>query len=824
MPLSGTLTKDFTYNNSFRLQLDWSASQNIGGNYSTVNANLKLVSIKSWGSVTDNTTSPAEIFIDGTKYSRNVSATLGAWGSKLLLSASKNVGHNGDGTKVFNIKGNYYFNITWGGYFVGWVRMEKNERLNNIPRASSASNVPNFTLGYPLTVNISRASSSFKHTVIVYVGKYKTKWVKIAEANNVDTSVTFNFNQSQVTAMAKEIDNDPMGYVRVQVITSNGAGTTERSDGACRIPFTSTGAGTPLALDGARTSDITINVREDSPGQTREPRVELDGTTYQLENVSQNKYRLTLPTQSADAIMAKHPGDREVKATLIVKTLINGVWIRGEEKSDILFTIYNSAPTVNKQVVKPEDTNPKSLNVTKDKYMAIQGISTLRVVVPPNIGKGVNHATVVQAEVEYGGSIYSASYNGSASVIIPIGVPNTSQESLYRLKIVDSRGNKGEVYSTLMSAVPYEPPTVTLSAERELKFNTETNIIASGIYAPVFINRVPMNRIEYIKIQSVLSNEVVGSVWKSLKSNVVGNLYRSEEHTELLDMDKSWDVYVAVKDILSDKEVTARVNVSEGIPMAYMDRFKGSLGLGLFPTKSQSFEAQGGIVTHDNVYVPSPLFKTTNPIMEDSGWYQGNLLNGATLYTGDNVMAGKIFKVGDLVKISHRAKFYLDGTAVTDKDRSIFRKVLEVKDHVQSNSKRIYRLEGVDHWVLSQDVSGGEGSLPDMYSDPSFPMIKRIKTFAGDEFLIFRGSLTKPPWRKVAVQYPVIWEPSSDVQSLLTLGSLNGDDFRLYRWDMNNETGELSITGRLGGTFNNVGWFPMTCVVPIYSKIEGSPF
>ena len=65
MALSGTFTQGFTNNGAFRLRIEWSATQDISGNYSTVWADLYIDSLQSWGTVYDGTSSACNINING---------------------------------------------------------------------------------------------------------------------------------------------------------------------------------------------------------------------------------------------------------------------------------------------------------------------------------------------------------------------------------------------------------------------------------------------------------------------------------------------------------------------------------------------------------------------------------------------------------------------------------------------------------------------------------------------------------------------------------------------------------------------------------------
>ena len=101
MALSGTYTQIFTNNSAFRLRIEWSATQDISGNYSTVWADLYIDSLQSWASVSDATSSACAITINGSTKTFYNNSTLSGYGSKKLGSHGVVVYHNADGTKQF---------------------------------------------------------------------------------------------------------------------------------------------------------------------------------------------------------------------------------------------------------------------------------------------------------------------------------------------------------------------------------------------------------------------------------------------------------------------------------------------------------------------------------------------------------------------------------------------------------------------------------------------------------------------------------------------------------------------------------------------------
>ena len=217
MALSGSYTQGFTNNGAFRLRLDWSATQNVESNYSTVTAKLYLDSLQSWASVSDATSSTTNVTINGnTKYG-SANSTISAWQSKLLASHVVAVYHNADGTKQFTLSAAHNFDITWNGSYVGTVNVSGTATLNTIPRATTPvlSN-SNPVMGAAITINLPRASDSFTH--YVYHDFYVGSWTQI-NTTAVGTSLQWTV---PLKDYALRIPNAEKGGGRIQVDTFNG--------------------------------------------------------------------------------------------------------------------------------------------------------------------------------------------------------------------------------------------------------------------------------------------------------------------------------------------------------------------------------------------------------------------------------------------------------------------------------------------------------------------------------------------------------------------------------------------------------------------------
>lgn len=147
------------------LRVDWTQTKNISANTSTITANMYLVNdwrLNVSGHAGNNCT------IDG-KSSDFTAPAINGTGTYLLGTASQTVNHNSDGSKSLTISAMYAIAATISGTYYSKIEASATITLDSIARASSVS-ASNATMGSATTISISRASSSFTHTLTYLFG------------------------------------------------------------------------------------------------------------------------------------------------------------------------------------------------------------------------------------------------------------------------------------------------------------------------------------------------------------------------------------------------------------------------------------------------------------------------------------------------------------------------------------------------------------------------------------------------------------------------------------------------------------------------------
>lgn len=174
MALSGS--KVLAVGSYWELIVEWTATQNISANTSSVTAKLYWAAKPGVGYVSSSTSKSVSITIDGTQSGATATAGLSAGQKKLIHTYTKTVPHLADGSKTFAVSGTFDMQVTLSGTYYSSKTVSGSWALDSIARASSFTMTDkDIWAGEGATINISRASASFTHTVYYkFGGKTRT--------------------------------------------------------------------------------------------------------------------------------------------------------------------------------------------------------------------------------------------------------------------------------------------------------------------------------------------------------------------------------------------------------------------------------------------------------------------------------------------------------------------------------------------------------------------------------------------------------------------------------------------------------------------------
>lgn len=193
----------------YKLRVDWSQSKNVSTNTSTVTCKLYLVN--DW-SLNISGRSDNTCTIDGSAQTFS-SPAISTTGTHLLGTVSRTVNHASDGSKSLTISAVFNIRATLSGTYYGTITASANITLDSIPRASSVS-AANMTMGSAGTITISRASSSFTHTLTYSFGNTSGTIATKTTA----TSVSW----TPALSLASQIPNAISGTCTITCTTYNG--------------------------------------------------------------------------------------------------------------------------------------------------------------------------------------------------------------------------------------------------------------------------------------------------------------------------------------------------------------------------------------------------------------------------------------------------------------------------------------------------------------------------------------------------------------------------------------------------------------------------
>lgn len=215
MATTGTIQESIR--TGYRLQIVWTVDdQSEANNTSTVTVKVQLVSTGSSYTINSSASKSGSLTINGTKYTFTFTAALSGNQTKTLFTKPVTIPHAADGTKTCSFSATCGINVTLSGTYYGDVTASGSGTFDTIARASTISSVTSsvsVTGSNAVTVNITRAASSFTHTVVFSFGSYSNT------QTSVETSASYTIPQSWLNA----IPNATSGTAKVTVTTYSGS-------------------------------------------------------------------------------------------------------------------------------------------------------------------------------------------------------------------------------------------------------------------------------------------------------------------------------------------------------------------------------------------------------------------------------------------------------------------------------------------------------------------------------------------------------------------------------------------------------------------------
>lgn len=649
MALSGTFYANAS--TRWRLQGEWTAVQSISGNYSDVTLKVYWMGLDQYATTYTSDTKTGSSTINGSSDGFSFSAKLTGSQKKLIQTQTVRVPHNSDGTKTFSMSAYADIELTLAGNWVGRVSISSGTiTLNTIPRASTLSSDASWTAGGNDSISISRASSSFTHTVKWQVKNTSGSWVTVKTANNVGSSVTGSFNTTENTSVFNTLAQRASAESRIELTTYNGStqiGSPTYKTGTVTAPSASDVA----TIDGEANNpnndgyhqyvyvDQTINIgiKRSNSAFTHTVEITVGSFKKTLTNVTTST-SWTPNTTEQNTIYGLMANTKVLDGNIRVYTYYNGVQVRSYTDSDLDFYVRESIskPTFSANYVTYADTNTATTAITGNNQYIIQDKSNLRVTIS-TAGTAKNGASISKYEITVNGVTKTLTSTG----YVDIGKVNTNVNATMVVKVYDSRGFVTTVSKTVLM-IPYSIPQTGINAIRANSFETSTTLSVSGTYSLVKIGTTVKNSITSIRRRYRQSPSGTWSAYANLtvSQNSTSATFSTTNVTLQLDNTKSWDVEVEVTDKLGTASYITHVDA--GRPIFYMDADLGSIGFNDLPKDANQFLVNGRIVFGSTMWASTGQGENSGALFMNNSDVTG--ANGIYFYdVADNSGEGLLF-------------------------------------------------------------------------------------------------------------------------------------------------------------------------------------
>lgn len=241
MALKGSFTGS-TNNENIQPTIEWSAVQNVAGNYSDVTVTLKYSRLNT-GYTTSGTWS-GSISINGSSESGSKYLEISYQSGTVAMTAKRRVSQNADGSKSVTISASGGI----PGTSFSSTSISQTVTLDTIPRASGLS-CPTVTLGQTVTLTVDRKSASFWHAISYQLGK--ESGTICSYFVNAEMRTKTSIPWTPAVSLSEEIPNAAKGTGTLTIITYDGNVEIGRKS----VPFTAV-----VPSDIVPTAELSVTV------------------------------------------------------------------------------------------------------------------------------------------------------------------------------------------------------------------------------------------------------------------------------------------------------------------------------------------------------------------------------------------------------------------------------------------------------------------------------------------------------------------------------------------------------------------------------------
>lgn len=598
------------------------SATSVANNTSTVTYSLVL---KRPYEIVSTATKSASCTINGTTY--NWSGTIGGTGDKTLISGTQTVTHNSDGSKSISVSASITLQITWSGQWIDTISNSGSLTLTKLDR-------------YP---SCSQSVSSKTET------SFTIKWTSDTTISKVEYSTNGGSSYSTATSSA----NATTGSYTI-------SGLSAYTSYSIRTRVTSKASG--LATASSAGTDTTYAY----PYANSMPNFNIGNTltigvynplkrTYSMRIIFANGTEQVVGNYSGTSVSGFTDSSWEPNWYASIPSATSGQY-----KVKIVYgsntdtrnggTYYavkaNALPTAG--TLTYADTNSTTTAITGDATKVVQGKSTVRYTVTGVAGR--KSATISSVKVSVNGLTYTLSKSGNNYVGGNAAI-NSGSNVTATVTVTDSRGYTNTTTKTV-TMLAYSNPTATISLVRESNYYTPTTLRVNATCSS--LNGGNSVTIQY---RYGRNGGSYGS-WTTINNNT--------DYTLQLDNQYVWSVQVYLSDTAGGSTTYTR-SVQRGMPLMYWDTNLLSVGVGQFPSHSDSLEVAGSIYEGGTAladkYIQNNTFTDFTPTLQNCTITYTRQW-GRYKFLGPNVVVGMINIRGSITAVPTNAYSRVDITGI----------------------------------------------------------------------------------------------------------------------------------------------------------------
>ncbi|CAG9621087.1 DUF859 family phage minor structural protein [Sutcliffiella rhizosphaerae] len=594
MALSGAFNRNI--GSHWRMRVEWSATQNIAANTSTITMELYWEGLTQYSQVFSSSTNNGSQTIDGNSASFTASPAINANQKKLLNRRTRTINHNSDGSKSLTLSASFALNVTLAGTYYGNQTFSSSITLDTIPRASSISSAPNLTAGANMTMSISRASTSFRHDVWFDLQNSSGSWINIKSWTGINTSVSTSFTTADIINIFNQLNGRTSTPSRIRIQTKSGntniGGVVSRT-GTVSAPNNSYVSSSRNFNIG---NSVPITISRANSSFTHTVRIKFGNSTIAtLSGVGQS----TTWTPSTAQINSMHnatPNANKATVTFEVDTFYSTAQVRVMRSNTGTASVVDANPVFPNSRIAYYDSNTATVSITSSNQYVIQNKS----VVVANITSAATPqkgSSISSYRLALNGNTWTRTGIGTHS----LGILTANSNVTLTVDAIDSRGNSTRA-SITVQVLPYSTPSLTTISSRLYGFEDETTLRIRGTISPLIVASQSKNLVQSAMYRIKLTTTSTWGSWTSFSGLTLSGGEYSVDPTILnLPKENSYNLEFRVGDVFQTVTIARVIDV--GIPFIFMDSVKKALGVNTFPETGYMIDIAGRAQFTDLIHV-----------------------------------------------------------------------------------------------------------------------------------------------------------------------------------------------------------------------------